>query len=130
MAGAGEATAVTWATPGRGRARLARRSLRLALLLAPATLVLGVLFVYPLASMGSLSVRTVFPGAWQLTGEHYAKFVADPYFQRVTLTTFELAADRDAPDHRHRLSGRLLLRALAVAPQALDLPRRDLARSS
>jgi putative spermidine/putrescine transport system permease protein len=92
VADAGVATAATWATPGRDRARLARRSVRLALLLAPATLVLGLLFVYPLASMGSLSVRTVFPGAWQLTGEHYAKFVTDPYFQRVTLTTFELAA--------------------------------------
>ena len=94
MAGGGATTAVTWARLARerDRARLARRSLRLALLLAPAMLVLGVLFVYPLASMGSLSVRTVFPGAWRLTGEHYAKFVADPYFQRVTLTTFELAA--------------------------------------
>ena len=49
------------------------------------------LFAYPLISMGALSVRTVFPGAWQLTGEHYAKFLTDPYFQRVTLTTFRLA---------------------------------------
>src|SRR5262245_14344811 len=61
------------------------------MLLGQAAIVLGLLFVYPLARMGSLSVRTAFPGAWQITGEHYAKFVRDPYFQRVTATTFELA---------------------------------------
>lgn len=64
---------------------------RPAFLLAPAALVLGVLFVYPLAGMASLSVRTVFPGAWEFTGAHYATFATDPYFQRVTLTTFGLA---------------------------------------
>jgi putative spermidine/putrescine transport system permease protein len=92
-AGGGAATAVTWVRPAHAhaRARRARHALHLALLLAPATVILGVLFAYPLVSMGSLSVRTVFPGAWQLTGEHYAKFLADPYFQRVTLTTFRLA---------------------------------------
>jgi putative spermidine/putrescine transport system permease protein len=93
VAGGGTATAATWARPARerNRARLARHSARLALLLAPAALVLAVLFVYPLVSMGSLSLRTVFPGAWEMTGAHYAKFVTDPYFQRVILTTFELA---------------------------------------
>jgi putative spermidine/putrescine transport system permease protein len=93
VAGGGTATAVTWARPAweRRRARLARHSARLALLLAPAVLVLAVLFVYPLVRMGSLSVRTVFPGAWEMTGAHYAKFVTDPYFQWVILTTFELA---------------------------------------
>jgi putative spermidine/putrescine transport system permease protein len=70
----------------------ARRAARPGLLLTPAGLVLAVLFVYPLASMGSLSVRTVFPGAWELTGAHYAKFATDAYFQRVTLTTFALAS--------------------------------------
>jgi putative spermidine/putrescine transport system permease protein len=86
VAGGGTATAVTWARPA-----WERRRARLALLLAPAALVLAVLFVYPLVRMGSLSVRTVFPGAWEMTGAHYAKFVTDPYFQRVILTTFELA---------------------------------------
>ncbi len=86
MAGGGTATAVTWARPA-----WERRRARLALLLAPAAFVLAVLFVYPLVRMGSLSVRTVFPGAWEMTGAHYAKFVTDPYFQRVILTTFELA---------------------------------------
>jgi putative spermidine/putrescine transport system permease protein len=86
VAGGGTATAVTWARPA-----WERRRARLALLLAPAALVLAVLFVYPLIRMGSLSVRTVFPGAWEMTGAHYAKFVTDPYFQRVILTTFELA---------------------------------------
>jgi putative spermidine/putrescine transport system permease protein len=86
VAGGGTATAVTWARPA-----WERRRARLALLLAPAAFVLAVLFVYPLVRMGSLSVRTVFPGAWEMTGAHYAKFVTDPYFQRVILTTFELA---------------------------------------
>jgi putative spermidine/putrescine transport system permease protein len=86
------AGAATWATARPwGGIRMARHAARLALLLAPGGLVLAVLFLYPLASMGSLSVRTVFPGAWELTGAHYAKFVTDPYFQRVTLTTFALA---------------------------------------
>ncbi|MBI1846152.1 MAG: ABC transporter permease [Candidatus Rokubacteria bacterium] len=68
----------------RGRARL------LALLGLPAAL-LGLLFVYPLAHMAALSVRTVFPGAFQYTGAHYAKFVSDAYFLRVTQTSFALA---------------------------------------
>ena len=49
------------------------------------------LFVYPLVNMASLSVRSKFPGAFTYTGEHYAKFVTEPYFLRVTQTTFRLA---------------------------------------
>lgn len=60
-------------------------------LLAPAGLLLGVLFIYPLANMATLSVRTKFPGAFTYTGEHYAKFVTEPYFLQVTQTTFALA---------------------------------------
>lgn len=60
-------------------------------LVAPAGLLLGVLFIYPLANMATLSVRTKFPGAFAYTGEHYAKFVTEPYFLQVTQTTFALA---------------------------------------
>ncbi|HEV8309333.1 MAG TPA: ABC transporter permease [Methylomirabilota bacterium] len=67
------------------------RRLGVGLLLAPAGALLTVLFVYPLANMASLSVRTRFPGAYGYTAEHYAKFVTDPYFLRVTQTTFTLA---------------------------------------
>jgi putative spermidine/putrescine transport system permease protein len=74
-------------SPGR---RLARRLVPLALL-APAGLVLAALFAYPLLEMASLSVRTVFPGAFEWTGGHYAKFATDAYFLRVTQTTFRLA---------------------------------------
>jgi putative spermidine/putrescine transport system permease protein len=70
--------------------RLARR-LRLLALLAPAALVLVFLFVYPLAQMAGLSFRSVFPGAFELTAAHYAKFVTHPYFLQVTRTTFLLA---------------------------------------
>ena len=70
--------------------RLARR-LRPLGLLAPAALVLLVLFVYPLAQMASLSVRSKFPGAYTLTAAHYAQFVTHPYFLLVTRTTFLLA---------------------------------------
>ncbi len=72
---------------------MSRRSRRLGVLglLAPAAALLGVLFVYPLANMAGLSVRTKFPGAWSYTAEHYAKFATDPYFLRVTQTTFLLA---------------------------------------
>jgi putative spermidine/putrescine transport system permease protein len=66
---------------------------RLALfgLLAPAGLLLAVLFLYPLANMGALSLRSKFPGPFTFTGEHYAKFFAEPYFLRVAETTFALA---------------------------------------
>lgn len=70
--------------------RLARR-LRFLGLLAPAALLLLFLFVYPLAQMASLSVRSKFPGDFELTAAHYAKFVTHPYFLRVTRTTFLLA---------------------------------------
>lgn len=72
---------------------MSRRSRRLGVLglLAPAAALLGVLFVYPLVNMAGLSVRTKFPGAWSYTAEHYAKFATDPYFLRVTQTTFLLA---------------------------------------
>ncbi len=60
-------------------------------LLAPAGLLLAVLFVYPLANMAALSVRSKFPGPFTYTGEHYVKFVAEPYFLRVAQTTFVLA---------------------------------------
>ena len=72
---------------------LARRrpALRALALVTPALLLVAVLFAYPLARMASLSVRSVFPGAFTLTAAHYAKFVTDPYFLRVTLTTFRLA---------------------------------------
>lgn len=82
-----------WALPraSRPRARGLRRRLRVLGLLGPAGLVLGLLFAYPLAQMASLSIRTAFPGAYGLTAAHYAKFATDPYFLRVTLTTFRLA---------------------------------------
>jgi putative spermidine/putrescine transport system permease protein len=67
------------------------RGLRIAALLAPAALILGLLFVYPLGRMAGLSVRSAFPGAFEYTAAHYAKFVADPYFLRVMQTTFWLA---------------------------------------
>lgn len=68
-----------------------RRGVRVVALLTPAALLLGLLFVYPLARMASLSVRSVFPGAFEYTAGHYAKFVTDPYFLRVMQTTFGLA---------------------------------------
>jgi putative spermidine/putrescine transport system permease protein len=68
-----------------------RPALRALALVAPAILLVAVLFAYPLARMASLSVRSVFPGAFTLTAAHYAKFVTDPFFLRVTLTTFRLA---------------------------------------
>ena len=74
-----------------GRGRRKRRRLGVLGLLAPAAALLGALFLYPLANMAGLSVRTKFPGAWSYTAEHYAKFAADPYFLRVTQTTFLLA---------------------------------------
>src|SRR5262249_46231392 len=46
---------------------------------------------YPLAQVASLSVRSAFPGPFTYTLAHYAKFVSDPYFLRVTQTTFLLA---------------------------------------
>ncbi|HEV8675407.1 MAG TPA: ABC transporter permease [Methylomirabilota bacterium] len=73
--------------PTRGR----RRKVRALLLLAPAGLALAVLFGYPLLRMAGLSVRSAFPGPFTYTLAHYAKFVTDPYFQRVTQTTFLLA---------------------------------------
>lgn len=71
----------------RGR----RRRLAVLLLLLPAAVLVGVLFVYPLANMAALSVRTRFPGPWSFTLGHYTKFATDPYFLRVTETTFALA---------------------------------------
>ena len=68
-----------------------RRHLGVLGLLAPGGLLLGALFVYPLVHMASLSVRTKFPGPFAYTGEHYAKFVSEPYFLQVTRTTFTLA---------------------------------------
>jgi putative spermidine/putrescine transport system permease protein len=70
---------------------LSRRFGALALL-APAALLLGVLFVYPLANVAALSVRTKFPGPFAFTLEHYAKFATEPYFLQVARTTFTLAA--------------------------------------
>ncbi len=74
-----------------GRGRRKRRRLGVLGLLAPAAALLGALFLYPLANMAGLSVRTKFPGAWSYTAEHYTKFATDPYFLRVTQTTFLLA---------------------------------------
>jgi putative spermidine/putrescine transport system permease protein len=79
-----------------GGARLAaggrrRRTVRALLLVAPAALALAVLFGYPLAHVASLSVRSAFPGPFTYTLAHYATFVTDPYFLRVTQTTFLLA---------------------------------------
>src|SRR5262249_19622286 len=67
------------------------RRLRVLGLLAPAGLLLGALFLYPLANMATLSIRSKFPGPFTYTSEHYAKFVTEPYFLRVTETTFALA---------------------------------------
>jgi putative spermidine/putrescine transport system permease protein len=87
------ASDLAWAVPRASRpgSRGVRRRLRVAALLAPAGGVLALLFVYPLAQMASLSVRSTFPGAYELTLAHYAKFATDPYFLRVTQTTFRLA---------------------------------------
>jgi len=74
-----------------GRGGRKRRRLGVLVLLLPAAVLLGVLFVYPLANMAGLSVRSKFPGPWSYTAEHYAKFATDPYFLRVTQTTFLLA---------------------------------------
>jgi len=68
-----------------------RRGLGVLLLLVPAGLLLAALFVYPLANMAALSVRSKFPGPFAYTVDHYAKFATDPYFLRVTRTTFTLA---------------------------------------
>jgi len=75
--------------PTRGRRR--RRGAQALPLLGPPALLLALLFAYPLARMAALSVRSVFPGPFTYTAAHYAKFVADPYFLRVTQTTFLLA---------------------------------------
>jgi putative spermidine/putrescine transport system permease protein len=88
------ASNVEWAAAPATGARFRRlgRRLRPLTLLAPGVLILAALFAYPLAQMASLSVRTAFPGAWQFTSAHYEKFATDPYFLRVTQTTFRLAA--------------------------------------
>jgi len=64
---------------------------RLLALLSPGLLLLAVLFVYPLLHMVGISFQSKFPGPAPLTADHYRKFVEDPYFLRVTLTTFRLA---------------------------------------
>lgn len=74
--------------PGRRRRR---RALAVGLALAPAGAILAILFLYPLAHLAALSVRSVFPGAFEYTSAHYLKFATDPYFLRVTRTTFALA---------------------------------------
>ncbi len=76
--------------PTRGRRR--RRGVRALALLGPPALLLALLFGYPLLRMAALSVRSAFPGPFEYTAAHYAKFVTDPYFLRVTQTTFLLAA--------------------------------------
>jgi putative spermidine/putrescine transport system permease protein len=68
-----------------------RRRLAVVLLLTPAAALVSGLFLYPLLNMAALSVRTRFPGPWEFTLAHYAKFVTDPYFLRVTETTLVLA---------------------------------------
>ena len=87
---AGAATA-PWVTSAARRPWRRRPGLRALALVTPAVVLVAVLFAYPLARMASLSVRSVFPGAFTLTAAHYAKFVTDPFFLRVTLTTFRLA---------------------------------------
>jgi putative spermidine/putrescine transport system permease protein len=84
------ASPVAGALPAPRRRR--RQAARALLALAPPGLLLAVLFGYPLLRMASLSVRSAFPGPFTYTLAHYAKFVTDPYFQRVTQTTFLLAA--------------------------------------
>src|SRR4051812_6182375 len=88
-----EALDSRWPAPPAAatRSRRLARQLRLPGLLAPPPLLLLVLFVYPLAQMASLSVRSKFPGAYTLTAAHYAQFVTHPYFLLVTRTTFLLA---------------------------------------
>lgn len=68
-----------------------RRRWALAGLLAPAGLILVALFAYPLVNILGISFLAKYPGPAPLTGKHYAAFVVEPYFLRVTLTTFELA---------------------------------------
>src|SRR3989304_2299596 len=60
-------------------------------LLAPAGVLLALLFAYPLVNILGIPFLTKYPGPAPLTGKHYAAFVVEPYFLRVTLTTFELA---------------------------------------
>ncbi len=69
-----------------------RRRGRPLALLSPGLLLLAVLFVYPLLHMVGISFQSKFPGPSPLTSDHYRKFVEDPYFLGVTLTTFRLAA--------------------------------------
>lgn len=83
----GSASSVPWG----GSARRGGRGFRLALLVGPAALVVAALFGYPLGRMAALSVRSAFPGPYEATAAHYAKFVTDPYFLRVSHTTFRLA---------------------------------------
>jgi putative spermidine/putrescine transport system permease protein len=68
-----------------------RRRWAAAGLLAPAGVVLAALFAYPLVNILGISFLANYPGPAPLTGKHYAAFVVEPYFLRVTLTTFELA---------------------------------------
>ena len=68
-----------------------RRRWAVAGLLAPAGVILAVLFAYPFVNILGISFLTKYPGPAPLTGKHYAAFVVEPYFLRVTLTTFELA---------------------------------------
>ena len=83
---------------GRGETRMRRRHLasgsRWALLAAPMTLTLGLVFFVPIGSLVLLSFYAMSSPAVvgdELTLENYRNFLTDPFYLRVVINTFWLA---------------------------------------